>query len=171
MFPGPLTGELLGVLSRDSPEVSQITLVTHKHDDNVGIRVVSEFLQPPGDVVVGLVLADVVNEQGTNGATIVGRSNSSVSLLAGSIPDLSLDCLRINLDRAGCELDAYRRLRVEVELITGEPAQEVGLSDTGVTDEHHCDGFMSVQCCTRRRGRIRTWAGGADGARGGPDYP
>ena len=134
---GPLTGELLGILRRNSPEMSQIALVAHKHDDDVGIRMVSELLQPPGNVVVGLVLADVVDEQSADSTTVVSRCDGSISLLTSSIPDLSLDRLGVNLDRPGCELDAYCRLRVEVELIASESAQKVGLSDAGVTNKHH----------------------------------
>ena len=90
---------------------------------------VAQLLQPPCDILVCLVLADVVDEQRTHGATVVCGGDSAVSLLASSIPDLRLNCLRIDLDRAGSKLDADGRLGVEVELVACESAQQVGFTD------------------------------------------
>ena len=107
----------------------QIALVTDEHDDDVGIGMVPELLQPPRDVLVGGLLADVVNEQSTDSAAIVGRGDGTVALLAGSVPDLvagqrlcasflllrlrshlRLDGLGVNLDGPSGELNANRGL-------------------------------------------------------------
>jgi len=88
----------------------QIALVTDKHNDNVGVGMVAQLLQPPRHVLVRLVLADVVDKQGADCAAVVCRRDGAVSLLAGRIPDLGLDGLGINLNRAGRELDADGRL-------------------------------------------------------------
>lgn len=101
---------------------------------------VPELLQPPGDVVVGLVLADVVDEQSTNGTAIVRGRDGPVPFLTRGIPDLRLDRLGVDLDGASRELDTDGRLGVQVELVAGETAQQVGLADTGVSDEHNCIG-------------------------------
>lgn len=69
------------------------------------------------------MLADIVDEQRSDGASVVGRCNGSVSLLPSGIPDLCLDCLCVYLDGAGCKLDTDRGLGVEVELIAGETTQ------------------------------------------------
>lgn len=66
-----LTGKLFGLLGGYSAQVSQIGLVSNEHDDNVTIGMVSELFEPSGDILVCLVLADVVDEQGTNGTTVV----------------------------------------------------------------------------------------------------
>lgn len=116
----------------------QIALVSNQHNDNVRVGVVAQLLQPPCDILVGLVLADVVHEQGAHGAAVVGRCDGAVALLAGCVPDLCLDRLGVHLDGAGRELDADGRLGVEVELVAGEPAQQVGFTDTRVSDEDHC---------------------------------
>ena len=108
----------------------QIALVADQHDDDVGVRMVPQLLEPPGHVLIGLVLADVVDEQSSDGAAVVGRGNGTVALLAGGIPDLRLDGLGVDLDRPGSELDADGGLGVDVELVAGESAQQVGLSDT-----------------------------------------
>jgi len=90
--------------------VSQIGLVSDQHDDNVTVGMVSQLLEPSSDVLVCLVLADVVNEQGTDSAAVVGRSDGTVAFLASGIPDLSLDGLVVDLDAACSELDTDGRL-------------------------------------------------------------
>jgi hypothetical protein len=47
------------------------------------------------------VLADVVDEEGSDGAAVVRRGDGSVSLLAGGIPDLGFDGLGVDLDGSG----------------------------------------------------------------------
>ena len=50
----------------------QIALVSYQHDDNVRVRVVPQLLQPPGHILVRLVLADIVDQESTDGSPIVG---------------------------------------------------------------------------------------------------
>lgn len=66
------TSKLFGLLGGYSAQVSQIGLVSNQHDDNVTVGVVSQLFEPSGDVLVCLVLADVVDEQGTDSAAVVG---------------------------------------------------------------------------------------------------
>lgn len=127
---GPRTRKLLGLLGGHCPQMPQIALVSNQHDDNVGVGMVAQLLQPPRDVLIGLVLANVVDEQRANGAAVVGRCDGAVALLAGCVPNLCLDRLGVHLDGACRELDANGRLGVEVELVAGEPAQQVGFTDT-----------------------------------------
>ena len=98
------TCKLLGLLCWHSPQMPQITLVSYQHDDNVRVRVVPQLLQPPGHILVRLVLADIVDEQGADCPSIVGRGDGAVSFLPSSVPDLCLDRLCVYLDRPGCEL-------------------------------------------------------------------
>ncbi len=66
----------------------QIALVSHQHDHDVRIRMVSQFLQPSGDVLVRRMLADVIDKQGAYGSSIVCRCDGPVTLLSRSIPNL-----------------------------------------------------------------------------------
>jgi len=109
--------------------MSQITLVTDQHDDDIGVGMIAQLLQPPGHVLVCLVLADVVNKQRPNSAAIVGRSDGTVSLLASRVPNLCLDGFGVDLDGSCGEFDTDGGLGVEVELVASESAQEVRLSD------------------------------------------
>jgi hypothetical protein len=132
------TGKRLGLLSGNSSQVSQIALVSDQHDDNVGIGVISQLLEPSCDVFVGLMLADIVDEKSTNGTSIVSGSNGAVSLLSSGIPNLGLDRLGVDLNGSSGELDTDGRLGVQVELVTGESTEKVGLSDSRVSDQDDC---------------------------------
>jgi hypothetical protein len=109
--------------------MSQITLVSHEHNHNVRVCVVSELLQPSRDVVVCLMLADVVHKKGTDRSTVVCRRDRTISLLACSVPYLCLDRLCVDLDRSGCKLDSDRGFGIEVKFVACEPAQQVGFAD------------------------------------------
>lgn len=117
--------------------MSQITLVSHQHDDNVRVCMVPQLLQPPRNILVGLVLANIVNQQSSHCSSIVGRCDGSVSLLSRGIPDLCLDRLCIYLDGSSCELYTDGGLGIEIKLIAGEPTQEVGFTNTRVSDQDH----------------------------------
>lgn len=133
----PRTCKGFGLLRRHRPEMPQITLVSHKHDHDINIGMVSQLFQPPVHILVSLVLANVVDEKGANSAAIVGRRDGPIALLSCSVPNLCLDRLGIDLDRPGGELDPDRRLGVYVELVPGESTQQVGLSNTGVSNQNH----------------------------------
>jgi hypothetical protein len=51
--------------------VLQIALVSNQHDDNVLVGVVSQFLEPPSNILISRVLGNVVNQKGTNSSSVV----------------------------------------------------------------------------------------------------
>jgi hypothetical protein len=120
--------------------VLKVTLIPHKHDDNVGVSVVAKFFQPSCDIIISLVFADIVDEQSANSAAVICRSNSPVPLLACCIPNLGFDRLGINLKGPGSEFDTNGGLGIQVELISGKTAQQIRLSNTGITDKNNCIG-------------------------------
>lgn len=83
----------------------QITLVSHQHNNDVCIGVISQLFKPSCDVLVCLMLADVVDKKRSDGSSIVGRGNGAVSLLTGSVPNLCLDSLGVNLDGSRSKLN------------------------------------------------------------------
>lgn len=122
----------------------QIALVAHQHDDDVGVGMIAQLLQPARDILVGLVLGDVVDEQGAHRATVVGRSDGAVAFLTRGVPDLGLDGLGIDLDAASCEFDADGRLAVEVELVAGEPGEQVRFADAGISNKDDLEEVLEV---------------------------
>lgn len=61
----------------------QITLISHQHDDNVIVGVFTEFLEPALGVDKSLGFGDVVDEEGTDGTTVISASDCAISFLAG----------------------------------------------------------------------------------------
>ena len=98
----------------------QIALVTHKHDDNIAVSMIPQLLQPPRHILICLMLRDIIDKQRSHSAAVVGRRDSSVTLLASCIPDLCLDSLGVNLNAASGELHADGGLAIEVEFVAGE---------------------------------------------------
>jgi len=105
---------------------------------------VPELLEPPRDVYVGLVLCDVVNEEGADCPSVVCRGDGSVSLLTSSVPNLRLYGLAIDRDGACRKLNPDGRLGLEVELVPREAREKVGLSDARVTDEDDLEEVIVV---------------------------
>lgn len=97
------------------------------------------------------MLADIVDEQGADGTSVVRGRDGAVPFLAGGVPNLCLDGLGVDLDGSGGKLDADGGLGVYVELIPSESTEQVGLSDTRVSDQNNCG--MAVLACIARRGR------------------
>ena len=67
----PLTCILRCLVSGHCSEVPQVTLVAHQHDDNVGVSMVPQFLQPPLHVLVSEVLGNVIDQQSPHCTTVV----------------------------------------------------------------------------------------------------
>jgi hypothetical protein len=78
----------------------QVTLVAHKQlvDALTGVSV--DLLQPLLDVVKGLLVGDVVDDDDAVSAAIVAGRDGPESLLSGRIPDLQLNGLSVELDGA-----------------------------------------------------------------------
>ena len=95
-----------------------------------------ELVEPAKDGVEGGAASDVVDEEGGDGAAVVGGGDGAESLLAGGVPDLSLDLSAVDLHRLSLELDADRGLGVGVELVPREPRQQVRLPNRRVADQH-----------------------------------
>lgn len=131
------TSKRLGLLGRHSAQVAQIALVADQHDDDVGVSVISQLLEPSRHVLVCLVLADVVYEECAHSTAIIGRRDGPVTFLASSIPDLRLDRFRVDLNGPRGELDADSGLGIKIELVSRESAKKIGLSNTRISDQNH----------------------------------
>jgi len=55
------TCELFSLVRGHSSQVSQVALVSNKHDDNIRISMISKLFQPSCHIVICLMLADVVD--------------------------------------------------------------------------------------------------------------
>lgn len=102
--------------------MTQIAFISYQHNDNVGIRMITEFFQPSRDIVISLMLADIVDKKSSHSTSIIGGCNGSIAFLPGCVPNLCFDRLGVHLDGSGCEFDADGRFGIEVEFVAGEPA-------------------------------------------------
>lgn len=64
-----------GLVGWHCPQVAQVTLVAHQHDDNVVVSVVSQLLQPALHVLVCQMFGDVVHQQSPNRTPVVAAWN------------------------------------------------------------------------------------------------
>lgn len=64
----------------------EIALVPDKHDDNVGVCVVSELLQPPVHVLVCGVLGNVVDEESPYSTSVVAGEQAPISIRKRRVP-------------------------------------------------------------------------------------
>ena len=97
---------------------------------------VSEFFEPPRDVLVGLMFADIVDEKCAHSASVVCRCDGAIPLLPSCIPDLCFDGLCVHLDGSCREFNTDRGLRIKIEFVACETAQEIRFADARVTDKH-----------------------------------
>mmetsp|Transcript_717 Transcript_717/g.991 ORF Transcript_717/g.991 Transcript_717/m.991 type:complete len:227 (-) Transcript_717:135-815(-) len=114
-----------GLIRLDSSKMSQVRLISNQHDHNVRLGVISQFLQPTLNILKSGMFANIINEEGSNGSTVVSGGDGAVALLAGRIPDLGLDGFALGLDGFGGEFYADCGFGVLVELIAGEAKYEV----------------------------------------------
>ena len=80
------------------------------------------------------VPGDVVDEQCSDGASVVGPRDGPEILLARSVPDLQLDGLVIDGERLGPELNADGHIVRGPGLILNELQDDAGLADPGIAD-------------------------------------
>lgn len=66
-----LTRKRLCLFSRYGPQVLQVTLVAHEHDDNIRISMVAEFLEPASNVGVRRVLGNIIYEESAHRTAVV----------------------------------------------------------------------------------------------------
>lgn len=60
-----------GLISGHGPQVPQVTLVAHQHDDNVGISMVLQLLQPALCILIRQVLGNIIDEQSSHCPPVV----------------------------------------------------------------------------------------------------
>ncbi|KAG9350645.1 hypothetical protein JZ751_024534 [Albula glossodonta] len=98
-----------GLVSGHGPQVAQVTLVAHQHNDDVVVGMVPQLLQPTLHILIGQVLGNVIDQQGSHCPSVVPDRDSQ---------DLGLYRLAVHLDAAGGELYADGALALQVEFVS-----------------------------------------------------
>ena len=101
----------------------------------MGVSVVFDLFQPVSNMVEGVsskcfpsLPGDIVDQQGSDGATIVGASDRPEVLLTGGVPDLEFDVLIIDGDSFCSELDADGDIVGDSGLVFDELEYDAGFS-------------------------------------------
>ena len=74
------------MLHCDCPLINQIALVSNQKLLDSSTSEGINLLQPLGDVVEGLLVCDIIHDNDTVGATVVGGCDSTETLLSSGIP-------------------------------------------------------------------------------------
>eukprot|EP00403_Amphidinium_massartii_P014226 CAMPEP_0178422618 /NCGR_PEP_ID=MMETSP0689_2-20121128/27267_1 /TAXON_ID=160604 /ORGANISM="Amphidinium massartii, Strain CS-259" /LENGTH=115 /DNA_ID=CAMNT_0020044189 /DNA_START=192 /DNA_END=539 /DNA_ORIENTATION=+ len=115
--------------------MSKIGFVTYEQDDNIGVSMLSELLQPPLQVLKGSPLGNVVHQQGTDSIAVVCVCDCSIPFLSSSVPNLCLNHLAtVGGNALRGKLNSNCGLGLKVELVACESRQQVRLTHTGVAD-------------------------------------
>lgn len=72
-------GKCLGVFGGNRPQMAKIRLVAHEHDDDIGVCMGPQLLQPPLHIFKRDVACDVVDEQSAHSSPVVGTGYGPVS--------------------------------------------------------------------------------------------
>jgi hypothetical protein len=131
--------ELLRHSIFDNLLVRHIALVAYEQlVDAIG-GVAINLLKPLLHVVEGVHIGDIVDDADTVSPSVIRTGNGPETLLAGSIPNLELYCLAIELYRSDFKINAdCGNVRFRVGIIR-KPQEKAGLSDTRVSDKEELE--------------------------------
>lgn len=118
-----MISHLLTFLERDSSSVLEICLVSHQDSGNVILSVLLDFAHPGVDRVEGVTVGDVVHDNNSVSALVVAGSDGLETLLAGSVPDLQLADLLVDVDGANLEVDSDCWHKVLLEVVISDSAK------------------------------------------------
>jgi len=105
----------------------------------VRVAVHFDLIEPVFDMRESFFSGDVVNQQGSNGASVVGASNGPEVLLAGSVPDLQLDILILDGNGFGTEFDSNSDVVSGTGLAFDELEDDAGFTNSGVSDDYELE--------------------------------
>ena len=136
-------GEFLALVGGDLAGVGHVALVADKDAGDVVARVLLDLVHPVLDRGETLSVGDVVSDDDSVSALVVAARDSLESLLTRSVPNLKLDRLSVDFDRADLEVHSDRGHEVVCEHIVCESQQQRRLADAGVSDQQHLEQIVA----------------------------
>mmetsp|Transcript_20605 Transcript_20605/g.53255 ORF Transcript_20605/g.53255 Transcript_20605/m.53255 type:complete len:308 (+) Transcript_20605:259-1182(+) len=131
--------ELVGCLRLHLALARQVALVADEQLVDVLRCIPVNLVQPGLDVLERLRVGDVIHDDDAVRAAVIAARDRAEALLPRRIPDLQLDGLAIELNRANFEVHADRadvRLRVRV---VSEAQQQARLAHATVANQHQLE--------------------------------
>ena len=90
-----LLTQLLSFLLRYLPSarilLDEVNLVSHKHNADILLSWIKQGLKPVLDILKGLSVSNVIDDQTSEGLSVMCHGDCSVLFLARRIPELCLD--------------------------------------------------------------------------------
>ena len=120
----------------------EISFIANQNDENGLISMTTWLFQPSGYVVKTLAFSYVINQHCVNNTPIIRTCNGSVSFLASSVPDLSLDTLASDDEGSSLELNPDCSLGIQTELVPSEPS--LRLAHFSVSDHNHFENVVDL---------------------------
>ena len=122
----------------------EISFIANQNDENGLISMTTWLFQPSGYVVKTLAFSYVVNQHCVNSTLVIRTCNGSVSFLANSVLDLSLDTLASDDEGSSLGLNPGCSLGIQTELVPSEPCQYLRLAHGGVSDQNHFENVVDL---------------------------
>jgi len=109
--------QVLCLVVRNLPLVLEILLVANQDPGDIFLCMLIDFAHPLGHLGEGVSVSDIVRHNNTMGPLVVRRRDSLESLLPGSVPNLELDGLAINIYGSDLEVNTNCWHEVVMEYI------------------------------------------------------
>ena len=93
-----------------------------------------------------MLFGHIVYNHDSTSSLVVLLSDGSISLLTGCIPDLEFDFFAVHIDSLRGKLDADGWFIGSVEFVLGVSDENVGFSDTGVSDDDDFEKILNIHC-------------------------
>ena len=140
-----MISQILGLVIGNLHLIFEIFLVADEDLGNVLIRVLVDLLHPLTDLGERVPIGQVIGDNDTVRTSIIARRDSLETILTSGIPNLQLDGLAIDLDRADLEVDTNGRHEAIMEDIISESEQQRRLADTRVTNEENLEKVIAIE--------------------------
>ena len=142
-----LTSVVLAILLRYHFVILYIVTFGADHYlDGVLMGVFLDLLRPVRELIQRLVIVHRVDKDHYCCFLVVQLGKTAVLFSASGVPDLRLDDFSVVLDAARGELNANCRLGVKVELVARKAAQQIGLANTRIANDHNCETVQRFDC-------------------------
>jgi hypothetical protein len=136
--------ERLSLGCGDRP-VFEIDFVADECCDSVRITELMDVRKPTVEVIERFANRQIENEDNANRTPEVCFGDGTESLLSGSVPDLELDRLAIDLNLGSEKFDTDCRLALGGENIIDQTLENCGFADAAVPNDDELEGSSVVE--------------------------
>ena len=112
-----MVSESLALLVRNLTLVFKVLLVSDEDPCHVLLSILVDLAHPVSNSSEGVSVSDVISHNDAMGTLVVARGDSREPLRSGSVPDLELDQLIVDVDGPNLEINSNGRLEAFFEVV------------------------------------------------------